>query len=102
MHAGWPLADDAIAALYAHPQLYVDVGVIDYMMPREEFYAYLRRLIEAGFENRIMFGSDQMMWPDAVPIAIDTIRSAPFLSEAQKRDILYNNAVRFLRLKKQR
>ncbi len=100
MHAGWPLADDAIAALYTHPQLYVDVGVIDYGLPREEFYRYLRRLIDAGFENRIMFGSDQMVWPEAIPMAIETIRSAPFLTETQKRDILYNNAARFLRLKK--
>ncbi len=100
MHAGWPLADDAIAALYTHPQLYVDIGVIDYIVPRAEFYAYLRKLIDAGFENRIMFGSDQMIWPQAIPAAIETIRSAPFLTEAQKRDILYNNAARFLRLKK--
>ncbi len=100
MHAGWPLADDAIAALYAHPQLYVDIGAIDYGWPREEFYGYLRRLINAGFESRIMFGSDQMIWPDAIPVAIETIRSAPFLTEAQKRNILYNNAARFLRLKK--
>ncbi len=100
MHAGWPLADDAIAALYTHPQLYVDVGVIDYALPRDEFYRYLQRLIDAGFENRIMFGSDQMVWPEAIPMAIETIRSAPFLTEGQKRNILYNNAARFLRLKK--
>jgi predicted TIM-barrel fold metal-dependent hydrolase len=75
--------------------------MIDYGLPREEFYSYLRRLVDAGFENRIMFGSDQMIWPEAIPIAIETIRSAPFLTEAQKRDILYNNAARFLRLKRQ-
>jgi uncharacterized protein len=99
MHAGWPLGDDAIAALYSHPQLYVDVGVIDYFLPRAEFYRYLQRLVEAGFENRIMFGSDQMVWPEAIRVAINSIQAAPFLSEAQKRDILYNNAARFLRMK---
>lgn len=99
MHAGWPLADDAIAALYTHPQLYVDIGMIDFGLPREEFYGYLRRLINAGFEDRIMFGSDQMIWPEAIPMAVESIQSAPFLTKAQKRDILYNNAVRFLRLK---
>ena len=26
MHAGWPLGDDAIAAMYAHPQLFVDTA----------------------------------------------------------------------------
>jgi hypothetical protein len=31
-------------------------------------------------------------------IAADAIEQAPFLTEDQKRDILYHNAVRFLRL----
>jgi predicted TIM-barrel fold metal-dependent hydrolase len=101
MHAGWPLGDDAIATLYAHPQLYVDIGVIDFFLPRAEFYSYLRRLIDAGFENRIMFGSDQMIFPQAISVAIESIQSAPFLTEEQKRDILYNNAARFLRLSHQ-
>lgn len=98
MHAGWPLADDAIAALYAHPQLYVDTGIICYAFPRKEFYGYLQRLIDAGFENRIMFGSDEMVWPDALSAAIETIQNAPSLTSEQRRDILYNNAARFLRL----
>jgi uncharacterized protein len=99
MHAGWPLLDDAVATLYAHPQLYVDVGIISYAFPHKEFYAYLQRLIDAGFENRIMFGSDEMVWPDALSVAIDTVASDPVLSAEQKRDIFYNNAARFLRLK---
>jgi predicted TIM-barrel fold metal-dependent hydrolase len=99
MHAGWPLGDDAVAALYAHPQLYVDIGTIDYVFPRKEFYGYLQRLIDAGFENRIMFGSDEMVWPEALSAAIDTIQNAPSLTAVQKREILYGNAARFLRLK---
>jgi len=98
MHAGWPLADDTIGVLYAHPQLYVDIGIIDYAFPRKQFYDFLQRLIDAGFENRIMFGSDEMVWPDAVSAAIDSIQNDPALSSEQKRDILYNNAARFLRL----
>jgi len=100
MHAGWPLVEDTIGALYAHPQLYVDIGIIDYAFPRKQFYDFLHRIIDAGFENRIMFGSDEMVWPDAVSAAIDTIQNDPALSPEQKRDILYNNAARFLRLKK--
>ena len=98
MHAGWPMGDQMIALLYAHPQVYVDVGVIDWVIPRKEFYAYLQRMVDAGFGRRIMFGSDQMLWPEAMQRAIETIQDAPFLSESQKRDIFYNNAVRFLRL----
>ena len=97
MHAGWPMSDQMVALLYAHPQVYVDVAVIDWAIPRKEFHQYLRRLVEAGFCKRIMFGSDQMVWPGAIDIAIDAIRSADFLSEEQKRDIFYSNAARFLR-----
>ena len=42
--------------------------------------------------------SDQLIWPRAIEIAIDTIEKAPFLSPEDKRDIFYNNAARFLRL----
>jgi predicted TIM-barrel fold metal-dependent hydrolase len=40
-----------------------------------------------------------MLWPDAILIAIGTIEQVPFLNREQKRDILYNNAARFLRLR---
>jgi predicted TIM-barrel fold metal-dependent hydrolase len=45
-----------------------------------------------------MFGSDQMFWPETIELAIEGVESADFLSEEQKRDIFYNNAVRFFRL----
>lgn len=102
MHAGWPMLDDMVAMLYAYPNLYVDIAVIDWYIPKAEFYYYLRRLIDAGFSNRIMFGSDQMQWPQSISAAIKTIQSASFLTKQQKRDILYNNAVRFFRLEKQK
>ncbi len=98
MHAGWPFGDDMIALLYAHPQIYVDTGIIDYAYRRSDFHAYLKRLIDAGFEKRIMFGSDQMIWPGTIGTAIAGIRDAPFLTEAQKRNILHDNAARFLRI----
>ncbi len=45
-----------------------------------------------------MFGSDQMVWPGVIDRSIKVIEDAPFLTERQKRDILYNNAARFLQL----
>ena len=98
MHAGWPMIDRMIALLYAHPQVYVDTGVIDYTQPRAEFHRYLRRLVEAGYGKRVMFGSDQMVWPGVIGPALESIESASFLTPEQKRDIFYNNAARFLRL----
>ena len=98
MHAGWPMIDRMIALMYEYPQVHVDTAVIGFTQPRAEFYAYLKRLVDAGYGKRIMFGSDQMVWPGAIPVAIDAIRQAPFLTPAQKRDILHDNAARFLRL----
>lgn len=98
MHAGYPLLEDLLTLLYAHPQVYVDVGIISYAQPRAAFYRFLRGIVEMGFSTRIMFGSDQMVWPEAIERAIATIEEAPFLSAEQKRDIFYNNAAHFLRL----
>jgi hypothetical protein len=98
MHAGFPMLDDLLAVLYAHPQVHVDVGVIVFIQPRAAFYRYLRGIVEAGFAKRVMFGSDQMVWPGVIERSIAVIEEAPFLSEAAKRDIFYHNAARFLRL----
>jgi uncharacterized protein len=98
MHAGFPLLDDLLAVLYAHPQVYVDVGVIVFTQPRPVFYRFLQGIVDAGFGNRVMFGSDQMVWPGVIDRSIAVIEEATFLTEAQKRDILYHNAARFLRL----
>ena len=101
MHAGYPLIDDLLAVMYAHPQVYVGVGVIVYTQPRPAFYGFLQRIAEAGYAKRVMFGSDQMVWPETIERGIRVIEEAPFLSDQQKRDILYNNAARFLRLSDQ-
>jgi predicted TIM-barrel fold metal-dependent hydrolase len=101
MHYGSPWVDDTIALLYSNPQVYVDIAQNDWGFPRAHFYGQLKKLIDAGFEKRILWGSDQMVWPRTIDVAIKTIEEAPFLSEEQKRDILYNNAARFLRLSKE-
>jgi uncharacterized protein len=98
MHAGWPLLDSMIGLFYAHPQVYIDIAVIDWVVPEAEFHTYLRRLVEAGYAKRIMFGSDNMMWPQAFQVAITRIASAPYLTAEQKRDILCRNAAIFLKL----
>jgi uncharacterized protein len=45
-----------------------------------------------------MFGTDEMGFVDTTPMAINAIESASFLTDQQKRDIFFNNAVRFFRL----
>jgi predicted TIM-barrel fold metal-dependent hydrolase len=98
MHYGSPLVDEMISVLFSHPQVYVDIAGNNWAHPRGNFYGQLKRLVDAGFIKRIMWGSDQLVWPRAIEVAIETIETAPFLSQEQKRDIFYNNAARFLRL----
>jgi hypothetical protein len=98
IHAAWPQLDDMLTLLFTHPQVYVDIGGLAWIHPRADFYRYLRAIVEAGFGNRVMFGSDQMIWPQAIELALNAVNEAPFLSAEQRRAILYDNAARFLRL----
>jgi predicted TIM-barrel fold metal-dependent hydrolase len=97
-HMGFPFLEETIGILNVYPRVYVDTGAIDWIERPEAFASYLKTLVIYGFEKRIMFGSDQMTWPDAIGLAVETIEKADFLSADQKRDILYDNAARFLRL----
>lgn len=97
-NAGYPYRDQMIAMMTQYPQLHADVSTITWVIPRSAFYDYLKALVRAGLGKRIMFGSDQMRWPEKIGEGIEAIRDAPFLTEAQKRDILYENAARFLRI----
>jgi predicted TIM-barrel fold metal-dependent hydrolase len=100
MHYASPLVDEMIALLFSHPQVYVDIAQNDWGFPRAHFYSQLRRLVDAGFEERILWGSDQMIWPGTIAVAIETVEKADFLTPRQKRAIFYDNAARFLRLGK--
>jgi hypothetical protein len=92
----YPYLEEMIGILNVYPRVHVDTGAVDWIEPG--FLSYLQQLLRYGFEKRIMFGSDQMTWPDAIGKAVEAIEKADFLSAEQKRDILYNNAARFLRL----
>ena len=97
-NAGMPFDHEVIPLMNRYPNVYADLSTSSWTGPRSAFHAYLRQFIDAGLGQRLMFGSDQMTWPEAIGWAIEAIESAPFLSEMQKRDIFYNNAARFLRL----
>jgi len=97
-NAGYPYRGEMIAMMYQYPQLHADVSTISWVIPRTAFYDHLEALVRAGLGKRLMFGSDQMRWPEKIGEGIEAIERAPFLTEEQKRDIFYNNAARFLRL----
>jgi predicted TIM-barrel fold metal-dependent hydrolase len=102
MHAGgedWP--ERAIRLMAYYPQLYTDVAVMLWVEPNTQRYItqFLKDIKQAGYLSRVMFGSDQMRWPDAIERSILFLDSLPFLTKKDKEDILHNNAARFLRLK---
>ena len=98
MHAGYPMIDNMLTLLQANSHVYVDVAGLIWSYPLKEVNRYIERLVDAGFEDRVMFGTDQMEWPKLMAYSISIIQNADYLTPEQKRDILYNNAARFLRL----
>lgn len=98
MHAGYPMIDNMLTLLQANSHVYVDVAGLIWSYPLVEVNRYIRRLVEAGFGDRVMYGTDQLIWPGLMAYSIGIIQNADYLTPAQKRDILYNNAARFLRL----
>ena len=96
--AGFPYLEDTVALMYRYPNVYGDLPNFSWILPRKAFYKYLKSLIDYGLEKRLMFGTDGGPWPETIAMAIDAIQSATFLTDAQKADIFYKNAARFLRL----
>lgn len=102
MHAGgedWP--EHGIRLMAYYPQLYTDLAVMLWVEPNTQRYIteFLRNAKEAGYLDRIMFGSDQMIWPYSIQKSIDFLNSLDFLTKQDKENIFYNNAAKFLKLK---
>ena len=101
MHAALPLfGDEALAMMYMFPNVYADIGVVTWAdnYTIESVKEFLNKAGKYGLTDRIMYGSDEMVWPGAIGLSVDFINNAEFLTDKQKRDILYNNAAKFLRL----
>ena len=95
MHAGYPMIDEMIALMGANAYVYVDLAGFIWSYPLDEIHRYLKRLVQAGFGKRILYGTDLLVWPELLETSIGVIENANYLSKEQKRDILFNNAVRF-------
>lgn len=100
-HAGVPgipptdnidYTEETIGILQRHPNVYVDFSVLNSLFDEAAHEAALRRFIEAGVADRIMFGSDNM----PVGPIITRLESFDFLTAEQRRGIFYDNAARFL------
>jgi predicted TIM-barrel fold metal-dependent hydrolase len=101
MHSGEDWYEHTLRLMAYYPQLYSDIAAMLWVEPLDQRYvrAFLKNAKQAGYLNRVMYGTDQMRWPYAIKKSIDFLNTMKFLTTQNKRDILYNNAARFLRLK---
>lgn len=86
--------EETRALLTDYRTVYFDMSIINSTLSPEAHEAELKRLINAGFGDRIMFGSDTR---PAAPI-LRRLESIKWLTREQRKAILYDNAARFLRL----
>ena len=101
MHAGENFYENTLRMMDGYPNLYVDLGVLLWLHPLTQDYGtkFLKSAKKYGVIDRIMFGSDQMVWPEAITSSINFLKSLDFLTAVEKEMILYKNAKIFLGIK---
>jgi hypothetical protein len=93
MHSGDGFYKQTLDIMTSHKHVYADVSVISNpaIVAPERFYLIMKSFIEAGLEDRLMFGSDN----GDIHQVIASIKALDFLSHKQKQKIFYKNAERF-------
>lgn len=100
MHAGEAFHEHAIRLMKQYKHLYTDLWVLLWINVFTQDYAeaFLKSAKRYDLLDRVMFGSDQMVWPHAIKKSIDQLNSYEFLTLDEKTKIFYSNAVQFLGL----
>ena len=99
MHMGWPFTDNALYMLYEYPNVYLETAGVEWQLGPSLFKRILREAVETTGSDHIVFGSDATLWPWLMTAAVDSIRTADFLTAADKRKILWENAAGLLNVK---
>ena len=90
MHSGAPYLEGTMAVMKYYRNVYADISAISnpHIFPPAEFRSLMKRLVDAGFEDRLMFGSDN----GDINEIIKNFHALEFLSPQQKEKILFKNA----------
>lgn len=93
MHGGGAFLEECIAMMKEFPNVYADISVLNNpgIIPTDEFYKIMKELIDAGLEDRLLFGSDNA----DIEKCIASVENLDFLTEKQKQKIFYDNATVF-------
>jgi len=95
MHGGAPFIKEFIDMMKTYPGLYADISVLnnpDIVKPGD-FSGSMKTFVEAGLEDRLMFGSDN----GDIKKTVASVEQLNFLSKEQKEKIFYKNAERFFK-----
>jgi predicted TIM-barrel fold metal-dependent hydrolase len=100
MHAGGQFFNEMVTMMTMYPRLYVDISPYTWLDAgnAELLDRFLRLAKEQEVLDRVLFGSDQMRWPETIGTAIQRVKGLDYLTDQEKAAILYDNAARFLRL----
>jgi predicted TIM-barrel fold metal-dependent hydrolase len=99
MHAGGFFPQNALMLMTMYPHVYVDIGALSWTpIAGDMLEPFLREVKRRRMLDRVMFGSDQMRWPEAIALAIDRVNRLDFLTLEEKQAVFYDNAARFLGL----
>lgn len=93
MHGGAPFSKEFLGMMRDYPGLYADISVLNNpnIVKPDDFAGLIRSFIDAGLEDRIMFGSDN----GDIKATIGSVDKLNFLTTDQKERIFYKNAERF-------
>lgn len=97
MHSGDQFLNETISIMQLNKQVYSDISVISNpdIVNSERFTATMKTLIEAGLEDRLLFGTDN----GDINKVISAVNGLKFLSKKQKAKLFYKNAERFFATK---
>ncbi|MGV3588845.1 MAG: amidohydrolase family protein [Adhaeribacter sp.] len=95
MHSGDQYTKETISIMKENIQVYADISVISNpdIVPPEKFSAIMKAFMDAGLEDRLMFGTDN----GDIAKVIRAVESLEFMSTKQKKKLYYQNAEQFFR-----
>lgn len=93
MHGGAPFVKEFMEMMKTYPKLYADISVLNNpkIVPPTEFASLMKLYIDAGLEDRLMFGTDNA----DIKTTVEAIEQLDFLSLEQKEKIFFRNAEAF-------
>lgn len=93
MHGGGPYVKECIEMMKTYRGLFADISVLNNpkIIPATDFSVVMKEFIDAGLDDRLMFGSDNA----DVKKCITAVNELSFLSQQQKDKIFYLNAKKF-------